>query len=295
MVLEFLISVAGARKHSWKMLLCAIVLSSAGLWSGYLIFPEYSSILSLAFVTIGIMPVLHTIFIQEEDQEARAKRLGLGFIGRHLDIVSIYVWLTIGLIVSYSFWYVALPETAPAECLAGKGGWACMVPVKEKVFREQNRTYAAITGRATKGIGAAECKDPATRDLGKCTMLIFNNNAFVLGLAIVFSFIYGAGAILLIGWNASVIGCFIGKEVIDVHILAGIAKAVGYLPHGIPELLGYFIGAVAGGIISVAISRRTYRRHELERVAKDALLLIVLAYAVLFFGAAIESWLIVSG
>jgi uncharacterized membrane protein SpoIIM required for sporulation len=132
---------------------------------------------------------------------------------------------------------------------------------------------------------------------------IFGNNSFVLGLAVLFSFAYGAGAIFLIAWNASVIGVIIGTDMLALYssyaglgvlglvlaYLHGLVNAIGFLPHGIFELSAYFIGSIAGGIISVALTRKKYGAKDFELIAKDTLILLFLAYFLLFIGAMIEA------
>ncbi len=77
--------------------------------------------------------------------------------------------------------------------------------------------------------------------------------------------------------------------------LTGLLKALGYIPHGLPEVMAYFIGSIAGGIISVAITKKKYKTHEFEQIAKDVLYLLVLSYVVLFVGALVEAYFIVGG
>ena len=93
----------------------------------------------------------------------------------------------------------------------------------------------------------------------------------------------------MLGWNASVIGLFIAMEITSKSFDAGIVRAVSYLPHGIPEILAYFVAAIAGGIISAAISKKAFRSHEIRIVFIDTLLLMMLAVLTLLIGAFIET------
>ncbi|MFH1224531.1 MAG: stage II sporulation protein M [Candidatus Diapherotrites archaeon] len=305
MVLENLPGVGLAKKHSFLMFLEGVLLSTVGIWTVHYIFPAHTSVLAIAFVTIGVAPLINKLLCMETQEEASKPGWAIGFLARHFCIVRVYAWLTIGLVASFSLWYVVLPAETPTYCTGGSSEIECIIPARDSVFAEQEKTFSTITGKATAttgdaaastgGVGVTECKDPETRSLGGCFGLIFNNNAIVLGLAILLSFIYGAGAIFLIGWNASVIGVFIGKEMLNVHVFAGLARAIGYLPHGIPEIMGYFIGAIAGGVISVEVTKRRFHTKEFWIITKDAAVLVLLAYAVLAFGALIEAWLIVGG
>ena len=85
---------------------------------------------------------------------------------------------------------------------------------------------------------------------------ILLNNIRVLAFAILFAFVYGAGAIFILTWNASVIGTAIGNFIRSN--LGQYASSVGleqfanyfvvasmgllrYILHGIPEIIAYFL------------------------------------------------------
>ncbi len=300
MVLEDIVSDRVARKHPVDLLFVSFLLSTVAIWGSYYIFKETTSVLSLAFVTMGLMPLIHAVFVEEEEEEAEERGSAIGFLGRHFDIIKILSWFFIGLVLSSAFWYVMLPTAKEELCVAGN----CFpAPLRSKVFAEQEKTYEFIVGKVTGLITGFPATGLATREaclgdyknLWGCTEFIYANNAVVLGLAILFSFIWGAGTLFLLGWNASVIGVFIGKEILTNGPTAGLVKAFGYVPHGFPEVMAYFIGSVAGGIISVAMTKKRYRKYEFELIAKDVLLLLVIAYVVLFIGAIIEAYFIVSG
>ena len=289
MVLESIVSEVIARRHPSTIFFMALILSSVSIWVSFYVFPNSSSILPLAFVTIGFVPIIHKMFVEETMEEVEKPGWAPAFITRHFELVLLYAFLFLGLIASYTLWYVVLPS-AETNCIGAEKALNCGFPTREKIFSEQENVFSKITGRA---VGANECKNPATKSIEKCTFFIFSNNSFVLVLAIMFSFLFGAGAIFLIGWNASVIGTFIGKEVVEVHALAGLLRGISYLPHGMWEITGYFMGAIAGGIISAVLSGKTYGSHQFETIAKDTLSMIIIAYILLFIGAAIEAWLIV--
>ncbi len=285
MVLESLVSGKELMKHPLVMLFIAILISSAGLWVAYFTFPGSSSILGIAFVTIALVPVMHSIFVKEEAIEAESDSWTPNFIERHFTVVKIYAWFFIGLILSYAFWYAFLPGE-----------------VRDVVFEEQENALGGIERLKGKMTGDFAMESGPCKSNFVCWFwLIFYNNSFVLLLSVLFSFIYGAGAVFLIGWNASVIGVVIGKDVLQQMILqgnfaqaflTGVYNGLGLLPHGLPEALGYFFGAIAGGIIGVAVIKEKHRTHEFAVIAKDAIVTLLLALAFLFVGALIETWII---
>ena len=118
-----------------------------------------------------------------------------------------------------------------------------------------------------------------------------------------FSFFYGVGAIFILTWNASVISAAIG-DFVRVRI-ADIASSVGavnafnyfhifslgllrYFIHGIPEIAAYFVGGLAGGVISVAMINHDIETDRFKIIMMDALDLALIAVAILFIAALME-------
>ena len=64
-----------------------------------------------------------------------------------------------------------------------------------------------------------------------------------------------------------------------------------YMIHGIPEIVAYFIVALAGGIISVAVINHDLAGKNFKRIMNDSLILTVLAVLVLFIAALLEVYL----
>jgi len=128
---------------------------------------------------------------------------------------------------------------------------------------------------------------------------ILYNNMMVLLLFFAFSIIFGAGAIYLLLWNASIIGVFLGikaseymsNNIIHKFILVPAISLIEILPHGILEFLGYFLAALAGNILSIAFIKNL-DRESLENILSDSLALFVLAILFIFVAAVIEAYII---
>ncbi|MBN1940982.1 MAG: stage II sporulation protein M [Candidatus Diapherotrites archaeon] len=291
MVLEALLTPKNIQRHPIFMLFLAIIVSSASAWIAYNWFPSSASILTIAFITIALMPVVHSLIRAEETREARKPGFAASFIARHFSIIEVYGWFFIGLIISYAFWYAAMPLDA-----------------RQSVFLEQEKTVQGISDLRNDLSGMFAGQVQCGADTVCWFDVIFANNMGVMASTILLSFVFGAGAIFLIGWNASVLGLVIGKDVLNIapsyeHLgilggalafFHGIFNGIGLIPHGVFEASAYFIAAVAGGIISVAITKRYYYKHELSTIAKDAALLIAIAATLIFAGAVIEAHVIVA-
>jgi uncharacterized membrane protein SpoIIM required for sporulation len=116
---------------------------------------------------------------------------------------------------------------------------------------------------------------------------IFSNNVQVLILTLIFSLILGAGAIFILAWNASVIAAAI--RIFTSSNISKLPAGLGrYMVHGIPEIAAYFVGALAGGILSVAIIRKEFHKKTFWNICQDIIILVIIALAILFISAAIE-------
>jgi uncharacterized membrane protein SpoIIM required for sporulation len=58
--------------------------------------------------------------------------------------------------------------------------------------------------------------------------------------------------------------------------------------HGLPEIAAYFIGAVAGGIVSMAVIKQDFSKARFKEIVQDFINLIILAIVLLFFAGLVE-------
>jgi uncharacterized membrane protein SpoIIM required for sporulation len=61
-----------------------------------------------------------------------------------------------------------------------------------------------------------------------------------------------------------------------------------YFTHGIPEIIAYVIGGIAGGIISIAIMKGDFKNKGFEKVLFDSSELITISLLFLLVAAFIE-------
>ncbi|MDD3159481.1 MAG: hypothetical protein PHQ98_00760 [Candidatus ainarchaeum sp.] len=290
MVLEVLIGEVKIRKKPYLILPFVMLITITGIFFAYWLFPNYSSILSVAFVTIGLVPMLYNIITVEESDEMIERKSCTTFFARHFSLIMIFIFVFFGVILAFSMAYVFAP-----------------VEIKETLFKEQINSFCWVTGSCKNlqplslfgnavGTGAEVCKDPTQASMIGCTSYIFINNAKVLFFAIVLSLLYGAGSIFIIVWNASILGLFFGEMFLIDNHLAGLGLLNGLLiGHGPPELLGYVFGALAGAILSAMVAKGELYTHEFSTIIKDVIFLIILSFASVLYGAIVEAVGIIGG
>ena len=283
MVLESILGEKNIRKHPVFILLVTMAISFGSIFFATQVFSAYASVLSVAFITIGLVPIIHGILLKEEYDEVVARKNCTTFFARHFNLIMIYVWVFVGIILSFSIVYMVTPPE-----------------VKTIVFAEQIKQFCVITGECSSGLpfsitGRATslaydvCASPVTKDPFSCSLFIFQNNFQVLILTIALSIFYGAGAIFIIAWNASLLGLFFGEMILTIQY----TKVIGFtismiIAHGVPELFGYIFGALAGGILSVMIAKGQLLKHECSTILKDVLFLAGLGVFSIIYGSIVE-------
>ncbi|MEM4663058.1 MAG: stage II sporulation protein M [Candidatus Diapherotrites archaeon] len=284
MVLESIFRGKQVIKKPYLMLIFGFIVSICCNLLTYPFFRgENAGLLAIAFITIAAMPTIHSALSREERAEARIPILCEKFFERNFELIALYSYMTLGVIAGYAFLYVVLPETNTA--LVCRGGSCIYLPSRTYVFAEQERALSYVSQIASSTGKATEIREASFGEFMYWFSLIFENNFGVLVVALVLSFVFGAGAIFLICWNASVVGTWIGGTILANNHL----RMFGLLPHGIPEFVGYFLGAIGGALVSIAITRKRLYTKEIERITIDSFILVVAAVISLLVGAAIEA------
>ncbi len=275
---EMLLSPSKAERRPWELFFVGLFYASLSILLVNWIFAQdavlsrYSGILIVTFTVMFSMPFIYYVIKYEEEKDIKAKGF-LMMLREHSKALTAFMWLFLGFVVAFSFFYVVMSST--------------------QSFRAQIETYCLINRPANFNDCVSEYGVKATtKTVAYATnkeklFIIFANNIYVLIFTLVFSLIFGAGAIFVLAWNASVIaaavGIFTRKSLVDMPL--GIAR---YMVHGIPEIGAYFVGALAGGIVSVAIIKHEVNSDRFWDILQDALNLIIVAVIILFLAALVE-------
>ncbi|MBN1543980.1 stage II sporulation protein M [Candidatus Woesearchaeota archaeon] len=264
MVLEGLIQPFKAEKKPFELFFLGIIFSSVAIVLSIFIFSPHSSIVSISLTAMVCVPVIYGVIKIEERKSMEIQKEML-LVKEHGRALLFFLCLFLGFVVSFSLWYIFLPESYASE-----------------VFSVQTDTISGVwedvTGNA---VGPAKA----------ATQLIVHNSKVML-FCLLFAFFYGFGAIFILAWNASVIGVAIGDVVrssIGVSIVSSISAGLfRYLVHGIPEIAAYFTAGLAGGIISIAVINHDIKSAHFKNIVKDSADLIALSFVFLVVAALLE-------
>jgi len=278
-MLESIINPKRTEKGPIKMFFVGLIYASLSLllvkwlFSGDTILYQYAGMLVVTFSVMFSLPFMYFLFKREEEETEQVE----GFFGvwkMHSDALYAFMWLFLGFIVAFSLFNNILQD-----------------PI---LFNAQIETYCAINspgnvedcilrnsfGPTTTGAVTKEMR----------FLSIISNNIYVMIFTLIFSLIFGAGAIFVLAWNASVIaaaiGIFTGYDWKEIPI--GIAR---YMIHGFPEIAAYFVTALAGGIFGVGIIRNGIKSKIFLRILENTVMLLFIALIFLIIAAVIEVYL----
>lgn len=134
--------------------------------------------------------------------------------------------------------------------------------------------------------------------------VIMMNNIKLLIFIFFTSFIFAAGSLFILAWNASIIGVYIGENALKYAALMNVpfvSKIGAYLFsifysigqiffHGMLEFVGFFIAAIAGGVISVAVIKHQLFSKKFNKIALETLAIFMLSAALIIIAAYIETF-----
>jgi uncharacterized membrane protein SpoIIM required for sporulation len=267
MVLEAILLPKAVKNRPLKILLLSFIYSFVAIILSYSLFPAQSSILAVALITIIFIPFFQKLFIQDEISEILSlRKIKENIFSRHKTTIKAFSLFFLGTTLAISTAFFFLPEYAP-------------------VFELQTSTLESFaSGRVT---------DADTM------MILIANNTQVMLLMFILSTIMGAGAILILAWNASIIGVYLGM-IARTLTASGIEQTYAFfygvpvglfsiMLHGVPEILAYFVAGVAGGVLSIGIAREKIGSLKFKRVFTDSIKLLVIAQFLIITAAWLEA------
>src|SRR3989338_4967898 len=277
-MLEMLINPRKAERKPWELFFIGLLYASLSIllvnwvFAKDAVLSKYSGILVVTFTVMFSIPfIFYTIKLEEK----RSINVDGTFklLKEHRRAIYAFLFLFLGFVIAFSFWYSILAST--------------------QSFSAQIETYCLINRPASfdscvkqYGINDVSTVVPFLTNKERL-FLIFTNNIYVLLLTLVFSLIFGAGVIFILAWNASVIAAAIGIFT-ESRLSALPIGLLRFMIHGIPEIASYFIVALAGGIISVAVIKHETGTDKFWKILYDSINLVILAVVILFISALME-------
>jgi uncharacterized membrane protein SpoIIM required for sporulation len=277
-MLESMINPKRAEKGPWKMFFIGLLYGSLSLllvhflFKGDTILSKYSGLMVVLFCVMFSIPFMYFIIRQEEREDEEVSGIR-GLWRTHSDALYAFLFLFLGFIIAFSFWNVILQDSS--------------------LLNAQIETYCNINSPGNvqtcvdKYSFTSKIISSAVSSNTSRLLSIIGNNIGVLILTLIFSLIFGAGAIFVLAWNASVISAAIGvfTKYDITQIPVGLLR---YMIHGFPEIAAYFIAALAGGMFGVEVLRNGVGNKKFLKVLANVGILLGISIVILVVAAFIE-------
>lgn len=274
MVLEALTNPLRAEQRPWQMFFLGILFSVVAIVFSLWIFQGQASLVMVFLIVMASLPIVYnTIRFEERKDEAGYSEAYL--LREHAKALSEFMFLFAGITLTIATIYVFIPSD-----------------YLDVTFGVQSQAIEDVNVQV-----AGYVVNP------EVLPVIFFNNVKVLIFCVLFAFVFGAGSLFILTWNASVIGVALGNfirvKLAEFAQVAGFptlahyfsAFSLGilrYATHGFFEILAYFIAGLAGGLISVSLIRNNFGTRKFEKVLFDASGLLLISLVVLFFAGLVE-------
>ena len=224
-------------------------------------FEKYVSVVVLFTCTLLLVPSITVILNMEEKIESKE---GIKhFFHNHKDIFKIYFALFKGIFFAFlllGIWFGLSAFDYQLNFLQTRGDLTSEV-INDFILEDYS---------------------PRIDD----ALSLISQNLFVVIIAFILSLFYGAGALFLLVLNASIFATFL------IYAAERVGNAFQMITlffiHLIPELSGFLIAAIAGGIVSRAIVREKFGSQGFRNVMKDALVLLLISAALIIIAAFLE-------
>lgn len=260
-MLDLLFNPARAERHPFEIFIIAAFYASLSIVLGLWIFKDSTSLAIIFLTTLSCLYVVQGAIKMEEKKEKNWND-EKWLLKEHKSVAILILALFLGFTVSFALWSFFLP-----------------LETSQTIFQMQGSSVdqiKLITGKAV--------------DTTATLTTIFNNNIKIVLIALIFALFYGAGAIYIVAWNASVMGFVIGEVSRQTFGLVALPIAFAkYFLHGIPEMLAYILASIAGGILYFAfIKGDLTNKDKIKRIILDTSSLILISILLLLFSAILE-------
>jgi len=258
---DSLLSPKKSERHPIEIIFIGFFYASISLLLSLWIFPEYASISMIFLSIIACLYLVQGVLIVEEDEENETTP-EIKTLEKHSKTLVFFTLLFLGFLFAFIFWTITLPENISSTAFA--------------LQESSIPAIQSITGYSTSS--------------ENFSIIIFNNIR-VLALSVIFALFYGAGAIFILAWNASIMGFVIGSLVKNLGLTTLPYAFLKYFLHGIPEMMAYFAAALGGGILFIALIRGDLHGEKAKKTFKDVFITLILSIFLLIIAALIEVYI----
>lgn len=221
MVLERLYDTEYLYTHKLTVLFLSIAFTVFAIAASLLLFGEFGpSLVAVALTALFLLAALHGVFTRIEGPHGSLA----GLLSRFREFIALFTYVFLGVFLTFSVFSLLMPHYAITHLFTSQQG----------LIAERTANSLFIYGTVPS---------------------VFVNNLVVFLVCFIISFLFGIGTafLLILVWNASVIGVVFGAVAQQSGIntlFVFVVLVFGALPHIAFEILAYLIAGVAGESLS---------------------------------------------
>lgn len=288
MVLEHIFPPDWLEQKTKYAFLLGVGYSILGILIAKVLFPKDSGLVSVAFISLLLLPELSKIFSIEERQEMMESEFSFKELFRDDgDVVKIYIFLFLGVLMVFTVATLILP------------------PQETNRLFEQQLEIRGNSGHTADQLTYEGVFADEFTFTGNLFWNLLKNNFRVLLACFLIALLTGDGAIFIITWNASVWGTIFGITARHASEYASQYPAQAVLSYSAPimilliflivfwhmmiEAIAYFCAAISGSIISKDVLLEKFDSDRFKMVFKFNVYLFIVALVFLVLGALVET------
>lgn len=288
MVLEQLVSPARARREPQDLLVVSALFVSFGVLVQLFLPTVRGS--AIIFAMIPAIPLVWALIFREERMEEKelmeVVEKKYNFFTHHKTLIEVFSFFFLGSVIAFAFWYAVLPPDLGKLVFADQTSE--LKSIQASVANLAGNAASAANGGAGQFLEVSVSGTAFVVNQARFWVL-FAHNLQVLALMFLFCLLYGIGSVYMLLWNASIIGVVVGQRIQAEGFFGMFTGIASLLPHGIFEVVAYFVASIAGGVLSMSIAHRHHNKQFFYVLLLDVFALTIVSLILLSIGAFIES------
>jgi len=250
-------------KKPWYGMVLGFIFACLGIGFSFLIFKDAPSFPAIFLTTLAIAPVVIRL-MKNEEWEPKFEKI----LQRHKKVIETYFYLFFGMSLAFALFYSFLPENT-----------------SNLIFSEQIKKFSA-------GAFSLEFNLNFLMEQSSLFSKIVINNLGLMFFFFLLSLFYGSGSLLLLSWNASILGVMWGRMAKTVFSLTNplmfVTNTFFNFPYLLPEVLAYFLASVAGAVVSVNLTKKT----KVGIALLDSIFFLVISIVIIIIAGIIETFML---
>jgi len=253
-MIDILLKSYWVEKKVYYAFILGFFFAMIGMGFANIIFSSEPSFPAIFLTTLAAAPVVIRL-ITSEEWEPKFEKI----FSRHGKVIETYAYLFFGMATAFALVYALAPQT-----------------FVDSLFAEQSKKF--VFGYFV---------EPSSTFYA-----IFINNLGLVFFFFLLSLFYGSGSIFLLAWNASILGVLWGNILKIALTLSSVRTlligTIFPLPYLIPEVLAYFLAAVAGGMVAINLTKK----EKIAIAMVDSLIFLFIAIFIIIGAAFIETYML---